>query len=88
VQAEAERESRAILIKADAELQASSKLAEAAKNMGDPNAMQLRILSTINDVSKDQSNTIILALPLETLRSAGIQGVASLSAVGSKKNLV
>jgi regulator of protease activity HflC (stomatin/prohibitin superfamily) len=88
VQAEAERESRAILIKADAELQASSKLAEAAKNMADPNAMQLRILSTVNDVSKDQSNTIILALPLETLRAAGIQGVASLSAVGSKNNLV
>ena len=85
VQAEAERESRAILIKADAELQASSKLAEAAKNMADPNAMQLRILSTVNDVSKDQSNTIILALPLETLRAAGIQGVAGLSAVGSNQ---
>ena len=55
-QAEAERESRAILIKANAELQASSTLAEAAKNMKDPNAMQLRILSTVNDVSKDQSN--------------------------------
>jgi len=86
VQAEAERESRAILIKADAELKASTKLAAAAKNMQDPNAMQLRILSTINDVSKDQSNTIILALPLETLKAAGIQGVASLSALGTKKN--
>jgi len=86
VQAEAERESRAILIKADAELMASSKLAAAAKNMQDPNAMQLRILSTINDVSKDQSNTIILALPLETLKAAGIQGVASLSALGARKN--
>tara|TARA_B100001971_G_scaffold72352_1_gene66680 strand:+ start:11387 stop:12163 length:777 start_codon:yes stop_codon:yes gene_type:complete len=86
VQAEAERESRAILIKAEAELQASSKLAEAAMNMQDPNAMQLRILSTVNDVSKDQSNTIILALPLETLKAAGVQGVASLSAIGSKKN--
>jgi regulator of protease activity HflC (stomatin/prohibitin superfamily) len=86
VQAEAERESRAILIKADAELKASSKLAAAAKNMQDPNAMQLRILTTINDVSKDQSNTIILALPLETLKAAGIQGVASLSALGAKKN--
>jgi regulator of protease activity HflC (stomatin/prohibitin superfamily) len=86
VQAEAERESRAILIKADAELQASTKLAAAAKNMQDPNAMQLRILSTVNDVSKDQSNTIILALPLETLKAAGVQGVASLSAIGSKKN--
>jgi regulator of protease activity HflC (stomatin/prohibitin superfamily) len=87
VQAEAERESRAILIKADAELEASVKLAKAAINMKDPNAMQLRILSTVNDVSKDQSNTIILALPLETLRAAGIQGVASLSAVGHKKDL-
>ena len=86
VQAEAERESRAILIKADAELKPSTKLAAAAKNMQDPNAMQLRILSTINDVSKDQSNTIILALPLETLKAAGIQGVASLSALGAKKN--
>jgi regulator of protease activity HflC (stomatin/prohibitin superfamily) len=84
VQAEAERESRAILIKADAELNASTKLAAAAKNMEDPNAMQLRILSTLNDVSKDQSNTIVLALPLETLRAAGIQGVASISAISPK----
>lgn len=88
VQAEAERESRAILIKADAELLASSKLAEAAKNMGDLNAIQLRILSTVNDVSKDQSNTIILALPVETLKAAGIQGVVSLLAIGSKKNSI
>jgi regulator of protease activity HflC (stomatin/prohibitin superfamily) len=87
VQAEAERESRAILIKAEAELNASEKLAAAAKNMVDPNAMQLRILSTVNDVSKDQSNTIILALPLETLKAAGVQGVASLSAIGSKNEL-
>ena len=84
VQAEAEREARAILIKADAELKASVKLKEAAKNMTDPNAMQLRILSTINDVSKDQSNTIILALPLETLKAAGIQGVGALSSIKTK----
>jgi regulator of protease activity HflC (stomatin/prohibitin superfamily) len=85
VQAEAERESRAILIKAQAELDASDKLSEAAKNMADPNAMQLRVLSTINDVSKDQSNTIILALPLETLKAASIQGVASMAAIQSKE---
>lgn len=84
VQAEAEREARAILIKANSELEASTKLAEAAKNMADPNAMQLRILSTINDVSKDQSNTIILALPLDTLKAAGIQGVAGLSSIRPK----
>ena len=84
VQAEAVRESKAVLIKAKAELEASTMLSKAAENMKDPNAMQLRILSTINDVSKDQSNTIILALPLETLRSAGIQGVASLSSIEPK----
>ena len=84
VQAEAEREARAILIKADAELKASVTLKKAAVNMKDPNAMQLRVLSTINDVSKDQSNTIILALPLETLRAAGLQGIASLSAIKPK----
>lgn len=84
VQAEAERESRAIQIKANAELQASKKLSEAAANMKDPNAMQLRVLSTINDVSKDQSNTIILALPLETLRSASIDGIAAMASIQSK----
>ena len=84
VQAEAERESRAVIIKANAELQASVKLSEAAANMKDPNAMQLRVLSTINDVSKDQSNTIILALPLETLRSASIDGIAAMASIQSK----
>ncbi|MFX0069147.1 MAG: SPFH domain-containing protein [Promethearchaeota archaeon] len=84
VQAEAERESRAVVVKAKAEMEASEKLKEAAENFKDPNAMQLRILSTLNDISKDQSNTIILALPLETLRAAGIQGVAALASVKAK----
>jgi regulator of protease activity HflC (stomatin/prohibitin superfamily) len=84
VQAEAERESRAVIIKANAEFQASKKLSEAAANMKDPNAMQLRILSTINDVSKDQSNTIILALPLETLRAASVDGIAAMASIQSK----
>lgn len=84
VQAEAERESRAIQIKANAELQASEKLKAAAMNMTDPNAMQLRVLSTINDVSKDQSNTIILALPLETLRAASVDGIAAMASIQSK----
>jgi regulator of protease activity HflC (stomatin/prohibitin superfamily) len=84
VQAEAERESRATQIMANAELLASEKLKKAAENMTDPNAMQLRILSTINDISKDQSNTIILALPLETLRTASIDGIAAMSSIQSK----
>lgn len=85
VQAEAERESRAIQIKARAELEASHSLKAAALNMSDPNAMQLRVLSTLNDISKDQSNTIILALPLETLGSIGIQGAAALAAIKKKE---
>lgn len=85
VQAEAERESRAIQIKARAELEASHSLKEAALNMSDPNAMQLRVLSTLNDISKDQSNTIILALPLETLGSIGLQGIAALAAIKKKE---
>jgi regulator of protease activity HflC (stomatin/prohibitin superfamily) len=85
VQAEAERESRAIQIKANAELKASHKLKEAALNMSDPNAMQLRILSTLNDISKDQSNTIIMALPLETLKAAGISGISAMSSITNKE---
>ncbi|MFX0097698.1 MAG: SPFH domain-containing protein [Candidatus Hodarchaeota archaeon] len=84
VQAEAERESRAVVVKAKAEMEASEKLKLAAENFKDPNAMQLRILSTLNDISKDQSNTIIIALPLETLKTAGIQGVAALASVKAK----
>jgi hypothetical protein len=53
--------------------------------MSDPNAMQLRILSTLNDVSKDQSNTIILALPLETLRTASVDGISAMASIPSKE---
>lgn len=77
VQAEAEREARAVIIKANAELSASVKLAEAAKNLDDPKALQLRFLQTLNDVSKDQSNTIVLALPIETLTAMGPAGALS-----------
>ncbi len=82
VQAEAEREARAVIIKANAELSASTKLKAAAENYADPKALQLRILQTINDVSKDQSNTIVLALPLETLTAMGPAG--ALAAVNLK----
>jgi regulator of protease activity HflC (stomatin/prohibitin superfamily) len=84
VQAEAERESRAIQIKANAELEASEKLTKAAKKMKEePGSIQLRILQTVNDISKDQSNTIILALPFETLQGIDVGGVAAMSSIGS-----
>ena len=84
VQAESERESRAIIIKANAELQASETLKKAAMNLSDPNAMQLRILETLKQVSKDQSNTILLALPLETIQAVGIQGLSSMASIRPK----
>ena len=68
--AEAEREKMAVITKAAGEVEASNNLAKAAKTMAEtPGAMHLRTLSTINDVSSDQSNTIIFALPIEILRA-------------------
>ena len=68
--AEAEREKLAVITKASGELEASKNLAEAATNLSaSPGALHLRTLSTINDVSSDQSNTIIFALPVEVLRA-------------------
>lgn len=68
--AEAEREKMAVITKAQGELEASKNLAEAASNLSSsPGALHLRTLSTINDVSSDQSNTIIFAIPIEVLRA-------------------
>ena len=68
--AEAEREKQAVITKAEGELEASKNLAEAATTLSNaPGALHLRTLSTINDVSSDQSNTIIFALPIEVLRA-------------------
>jgi regulator of protease activity HflC (stomatin/prohibitin superfamily) len=69
-QAEAEREKRAVIIKAEGEVIAADNMAKAAQIMaGSSGALHLRTLQSINDVSSDQSNTIIFALPLEVLRA-------------------
>lgn len=68
--AEAEREKEAVITKAKGEVEASENLAKAAKLMSTtPGAMHLRTLSTLSDISSDQSNTIIFALPVEVLRN-------------------
>ena len=68
--AEAEREKQAVITKSVGEVEAANNLAEAAKVMSaSDGALHLRTLSTINDISSDQSNTIIFALPLEVLRA-------------------
>ncbi len=68
--AEAEREKQAVITKAAGEVEASENLAKAASLMSaTPGAMHLRTLSTLSDISSDQSNTIIFALPVEVLKS-------------------
>ncbi|MGW5421835.1 slipin family protein [Streptomyces sp. NPDC003943] len=68
-QAEADRERRARVINADAELQASKKLAEAARQMeSTPSALQLRLLQTVMAVSAEKNSTLVLPIPVELLR--------------------
>lgn len=68
--AEAEREKTAVITKAAGEVEASENLAIAARKMSEtPGALHLRTLATLNDLSSDQSNTIIFAIPIEIMKS-------------------
>ena len=68
--AEAEREKAAVITKAEGEVEAANNLAKAATVMGStPGALHLRTLATLNDLSSDQSNTIIFAIPIEVLKA-------------------
>lgn len=70
--AEAEREKMAVITKAEGEVEASKNLALAAETMSAaPGALHLRTLASINDISSDQSNTIVFAIPLEILKAYG-----------------
>jgi regulator of protease activity HflC (stomatin/prohibitin superfamily) len=69
-QAEAEREKRATIISSEGELAAAKNVADAARLLADsPGALHLRTLQSINDISSDQSNTVVFAVPLEILRA-------------------
>lgn len=75
--AEAEREKMAVITKSIGEVEASRNLAEAAETMArTPGALHLRTLATINDISSDQSNTIIFAVPIEVLQAFGSENVS------------
>lgn len=80
-QAEAERERRSKVIHARGELEAAESLSRAAAALEvHPAAMQLRLLSTMVEVSAEKSSTIIFPLPVELLRfveslvPAGVDG--------------
>ena len=69
-QAEAEREKRAVIINSEGELAASANIAQAARTLSEiPGALHLRTLQSINDLSSDQSNTVIFMTPLEVLKA-------------------
>jgi len=69
-QAEAERERRSKVIHAEGEAQAAQKLAEAATIIATaPNAMQLRFLQTLVEVSAEKNSTIIFPVPIDLLNS-------------------
>ena len=68
--AEAEREKEAVITKSRGEVEASENLVKAANNLTtSPGALHLRTLETLNDISSDQSNTIVFAMPIEILEA-------------------
>jgi len=68
--AEAEREKEAVITKSKGEKEAADNLAKAADVLSNsPGALHLRTLATLNDLSSDQSNTIIFAVPIEVLKA-------------------
>lgn len=75
-QAEAEREKRANIINSEGEVVAAENLSKAAALMAKtPGSLHLRTLNAINDLSSDQSNTVVFAVPLEALRA--LEGIAN-----------
>lgn len=69
-QAEAERERRAVIIKAEGEVIAADNMAKAGSILAaSPGALHLRTLQSLNDLSSDQSNTVVFALPIEVLKA-------------------
>jgi regulator of protease activity HflC (stomatin/prohibitin superfamily) len=69
-QAEAEREKRAVIINSEGELAASENISKAAAMLANtPGALHLRTLQSINDMSSDQSNTVVYMIPTEILRA-------------------
>jgi regulator of protease activity HflC (stomatin/prohibitin superfamily) len=68
-QAEAERERRAKIIHAEGEMQASEKLAEAAKILAtEPTSLQLRYLQTLTEIAAEKNSTTIFPVPIDLIR--------------------
>lgn len=85
-QAEAERERRARIIKAEGEFQSAQKLTDAANIMStNPQTLQLRYLDTLRDISVEHNSTILFPIPMEMFEVFKRVGQV-VAAVDEKKN--
>jgi regulator of protease activity HflC (stomatin/prohibitin superfamily) len=81
-QAEAERERRAKVIAAEGEVQAASKLAQAAEMIAaHPGALQLRLYQTLVEVSGEASSTIVFPVPIDLMSAGGAGSPAQLQSM-------
>ncbi|MBM3231231.1 slipin family protein [Candidatus Peregrinibacteria bacterium] len=68
--AEAERERQAVIINSVGEVASAKNMAEAAATLAaQPGALHLRTLQSINDLSSDQSNTVVWMVPVEAMKA-------------------
>lgn len=78
-QAEAERERRAIIIRAEGEKAASENISVAAEMLSSTTGgLHLRTLQTLSELSSDKSNTIVFVTPLEILRAFEGKGMQNI----------
>jgi regulator of protease activity HflC (stomatin/prohibitin superfamily) len=85
-QAEAERKRRAKIIHADAEYQASAKLAEAAAVIAkEPVAITLRYLQTLVEIGTEKNTTVVFPVPVEMLNALMGKGLLPPGLGGEKK---
>ncbi|MDH5532792.1 MAG: SPFH domain-containing protein, partial [Candidatus Bathyarchaeota archaeon] len=85
-QAEAEREKRAVIIKSEGELTAAENLEKAVQKMSN-RAMYLRTLSSLEDISYDQSNTMVFAIPMDMVKGE-ILGLTALAGANKSAKTV
>ncbi len=76
-EAEAEREKRAIVLRAEGELEASKNMAQAAADLTrTPGGIHLRTLQTIHSLSAEKSKTVVYCVPSELLKNLNIKILA------------
>ena len=71
-QAEAERERRAVILKAEGEIIAADNLVKASKILtSTPGALHLRTLTSLDDIASDQTNSVTFFVPVEATGALG-----------------